>query len=102
MPVHVTLHPAIGMHAHGEAVQILVRPEETLSEHPAPSSADDFMLVDGAEDEWLKTHDVRINGQVGWDANKFAILQRGCLWSVTASKADQYELTLSALFKPHL
>nr|CAB3266542.1 SPRY domain-containing protein 3-like [Phallusia mammillata] len=63
-PIHTEhLHPAIGMHSPGEAVQILVRPQK-LSSSQFPQSVDDFMVVDGADDDWIKTHDVRINGQV--------------------------------------
>uniref|UniRef100_F7BIJ9 B30.2/SPRY domain-containing protein n=1 Tax=Ciona intestinalis TaxID=7719 RepID=F7BIJ9_CIOIN len=55
------LHPAVGMHSGGESVKLCVLPEDLWKN---PSVVDDFMLVDGTEEDWMKVHDVKINGQV--------------------------------------
>ncbi|XP_002130328.2 SPRY domain-containing protein 3-like [Ciona intestinalis] len=55
------LHPAVGMHSGGESVKLCVLPEDLWKN---PSVGDDFMLVDGTEEDWMKVHDVKINGQV--------------------------------------
>ncbi|CAK8673078.1 unnamed protein product [Clavelina lepadiformis] len=52
-------YPAISLHSEGETVEITARPSAVVR----ISSIDDFMLVDSEED-WIKTHDVRINGQI--------------------------------------
>jgi len=48
--------PIIGLFEPGEEVCLKMRC------HPLPE--EDMMLVDGGEDEWLRLHDIRINGQI--------------------------------------
>ena len=55
------LHPVVGMHSVGEMAQLTIIPGiSSLGD----ASVDDFMVVDDSEDEWVKVHDVKINGQV--------------------------------------
>ena len=54
-------HPVVGMHSEGETAQLTVIPGLAPS---IDSTLDDFMLVDDAEEEWVKIHDVKVNGQV--------------------------------------
>ncbi len=51
------LFPAVGMQRQGEEVCL----RQGLSWSP---DEEDMMLVDGGEDEWVRLHDVRLNGQV--------------------------------------
>ena len=58
------LHPVVGMHSGGETAQLVVIPGL------APvidTTSDDFMAVDDTEEEWLKVHDVKVNGQVSFN-----------------------------------
>ena len=48
--------PIIGMQEAGEEVCL------KTNSHPSPE--EDMMLVDCGEDEWLRLHDIRINGQI--------------------------------------
>lgn len=49
------LNPAVGMHSEGEEVKLHlgVRWEGEV-----------LMAIDSCEEDWLRLHDVRINGQV--------------------------------------
>ncbi len=51
------LFPAVGMQKLGEEVCL----RQGLAWSP---DEEDMMLVDGGEDEWVRLHDVRLNGQV--------------------------------------
>ena len=55
------LHPVVGMHSHGETAQLTVIPGLAPT---IDASMDDFMAVDDTEEEWVKIHDVKVNGQV--------------------------------------
>lgn len=51
------LYPAISMHSCGEEVKMTMGLKHNFDE-------DSNMSVDGNEEDWLKLHDVRLNGSV--------------------------------------
>lgn len=60
MMVHVArggLFPCVGLAAAGDAVRIV--PQLIW-----PPDEDTHMSVDSMEEEWLRLHDIRLNGQV--------------------------------------
>ena len=57
------LHPIVGMQYEGESVLLTVIPGVSSSPEVG---ADDFMVVDDTEEEWVKIHDVKVNGQVNF------------------------------------
>lgn len=60
MMVHVArggLFPCVGLAAAGDAVRIVPQLIWPLDE-------DTHMSVDSMEEEWLRLHDIRLNGQV--------------------------------------
>ena len=60
------LHPAVGMHSEGEEVRINL---DAKWEHPFVT----LMSIDSCEEDWIRLHDVRVNGQVSRSHTHFLL-----------------------------
>ena len=63
------LYPAVGLHSEGEEVRVSLDAEWEQKDII-------HMSIDNCEEDWSRLHDVRLNGQVGWEARGLGYVLR--------------------------